>query len=140
MKPELNELTAEQREERLRQVKEITFICALPGSIKVPTPGALRNQARRDGDTALKKSWQSDTARELAADEELGSGLAPEIAAQVERLELIASSVNDPRDWCEWRAFDGQGKLIATVDFYLKFRKRARKAKGVRNAIPNDRS
>jgi hypothetical protein len=61
---------------------------------------------------------EGEAARELATNRLWGPwapGVASALAAQIERLELIASSFTDPgADWREWRAYDAQGKQIAT--------------------------
>jgi hypothetical protein len=37
-----------------------------------------------------------------------------ETAARTVKLELVCSSFSDPgEDWCEWRAYDATGQVIA---------------------------
>jgi hypothetical protein len=53
--------------------------------------------------------------KQAAAPPPFGPAFAPEIVARTERLEVHGSSFKDPgADFCEFRAFDAEGTLIAT--------------------------
>ena len=58
---------------------------------------------------------QGQMARQKAQEKPpFGPGFTVDDAQKVGRLELWGSSFSDPGgDWCEWRAFDAEGKLLA---------------------------
>jgi hypothetical protein len=61
----------------------------------------------------IQKFHDQQAAELCARTGVLGANL-PQAAATVRTLELWGSSFNDPgKDWCEYRALDADGKLIA---------------------------
>lgn len=64
----------------------------------------------------LEVKFQGGRARkQAAAPPPFGPEFNPEIVARTERLEVHASEFKDAgADFCEFRAFDAEGTLIAT--------------------------
>jgi hypothetical protein len=63
----------------------------------------------------IDQTWTGENAKEHARDTSFMGANLPNVAEQVDRLELHCSNFSDPgADWCEFRAFDNIGKLIAT--------------------------
>ncbi len=64
----------------------------------------------------LHAKFEGGRARKQAeAVPPFGPAFAPEIIAKTETLEIHGSSFKDPgADFCEFRAFDAEGTLIAT--------------------------
>jgi hypothetical protein len=62
----------------------------------------------------LNDTMTGAEARKMAAEPRpFGAGLSPEIAANVERLELWYSTLDDlGDDWCEWKAYNELGLLF----------------------------
>jgi len=65
----------------------------------------------------LHTQSEGTPARDHATEKRpIGPGLTPEQALRVHRLEIWATSMNDPGpDRCEFRCFDSMGKLIHSV-------------------------
>ena len=61
----------------------------------------------------IAEQLTGEAARKHAADTTILGANLPQIAQQIEWLELVCSAFTDPgADWCEYRAYDKDGKLI----------------------------
>ena len=64
----------------------------------------------------LISKFTGEAARQSAASKPpFGVGFSAEIVTKTETLEVHGSEISDPGpDYCEFRAFDAKGNLIAT--------------------------
>jgi hypothetical protein len=64
----------------------------------------------------LTKAKTGEKARkEARAPRPFAPGLPDSVASRTEKLEVVGSSFDDPgADWCEFRAYDADGRLITS--------------------------
>jgi hypothetical protein len=63
----------------------------------------------------IKASTGEKARKEARTPRPFGPGLPDSVVRRTEKLEVVGSSFDDPgADWCEFRAYDADGKLIAS--------------------------
>lgn len=62
----------------------------------------------------LYAQYHGEEAKRFAVEDRFGPKFDPDIAEDVERVDVICSSFDDPGpDWCQHRLFDARGHQIA---------------------------
>ena len=63
----------------------------------------------------IKVSTGEKARKEARTPSPFGAGLPDDVVSRTEKLEVIGSSFDDPgADWCEFRAYDADGRLITS--------------------------
>jgi hypothetical protein len=63
----------------------------------------------------IKASTGDEARKEARTPRPFGPGFPDIVVGRIQKLEIVGSSFNDPgADWCEFRAYDADGKLITS--------------------------
>jgi hypothetical protein len=63
----------------------------------------------------IKVNTGEKARKEARTPRPFGPGLPDSVVSRIEKLEVVGSSFNDPgADWCEFRGYDADGKIITS--------------------------